>query len=584
MKKSFSLFCLLFYFTILAQDQNTADINILNSVQNSIDNSLIIPDSDSDRQYVLMAKMNQISIYDMISGSDIKFLQSIKIRDYQYSKVCSYKAKGHTIELVLLIQNDYFLESINLVNGTVLEKKLDPEKDDQTYFEFSNAKLLTSIPLDLKTFEHSIIKSVILTEENSNVKYLLLSTRINLKIYRIDENQEVNYLHSFKINDFNTSTLRNYIIDGDRIKFIISLNRNYYHEDLNLNTGKIKESKIKFKKQQETLFRTYTRNGHFNIVSYNKSSHVITNRTINSDLSISEKKIPCNNLKLGSLDLSLTYTPQHASIVNHESYDPIYSSKKTISYLNTDHLGYLVKSKDSLRYAELDLETLNLRYFAHSTAKPKKYSKSNHYIFDHKLFSIYTNRKSILLNIKNIDNGALLKTLQFENTSQFSDLFVPHNPDIYKTAYLSNFRDEEEFIINANKNTPLITVQNYNSYYVIRIGGKEMIDNNNQSNTNNGLRFSMAERYNSNNVAVTTRREARSKYVHELWLDTSLKTVKNKPNNRAIEHLNNYFHIEQLTQAHINTKYNNTYLQGYYSPKNNTYLIYEFNDSKALTY
>ncbi len=66
----------------------------------------------------------------MASNSDIKLLQSIKIRGYQYSKVCSYKAKGHTLELVLLIQNDYFLESINLVNGTVLEKKLDPKKDD----------------------------------------------------------------------------------------------------------------------------------------------------------------------------------------------------------------------------------------------------------------------------------------------------------------------------------------------------------------------------------------------------------------------------------------------------------------------
>ncbi len=60
MKKSFSLFFLLFCFAILAQDQKTIDINALNSFQNSIDNSLIIPDSDSDRQYVLMAKMNQI--------------------------------------------------------------------------------------------------------------------------------------------------------------------------------------------------------------------------------------------------------------------------------------------------------------------------------------------------------------------------------------------------------------------------------------------------------------------------------------------------------------------------------------------
>ncbi len=117
------------------------------------------------------------------------------------------------------------------------------------------------------------------------MKYLLLSTLINLKIYRIDENQEANFLHTFTINDFNTSILRNYIIEGNHIKFLISLNRNYYHEDLDINTGKIKESKIKLKKQQEALFRTYTRNGHFNIVSYNKSSHVITNRTINSDLS-----------------------------------------------------------------------------------------------------------------------------------------------------------------------------------------------------------------------------------------------------------------------------------------------------------
>ncbi len=119
---------------------------------------------------------------------------------------------------------------------------------------------------------------------------------------------------------------------------------------------------------------------------------------------------------------------------------------------------------------------------------------------------------------------------------------------------------------------------------LLELGGKEMIENHNQSNTNIGLRLSDAERYNSNSLAVTTRREVRSKYVHELWLDKSLEMVKNKPNNRAIEHLNNYIHIEQLTQAHNNTKYNNTYLQGYYSPKNNTYLIYEFNDSKALVY
>lgn len=591
MYKRFILTLLISCLPLLTQAQKIKDLETLSKIESAIDNSLVLTDSETGFQYVLMSKKNRVKIYEMRPNEAIRFLRSVVVNQFLNSKVCSYQIKNNTIKLVLFSYDKYYKEDIDLKTGKVIETKLDPEKDDKRYFQFSNQSLLTEIPLNFKTSEATIYKSYVLTEEHLNHKYLLLSTRSNIKIYEISEDNQAKFLHKINILDFNISVLREYMIKDNHITFLISIDRNFYYEDLDLNTGKIKETKLKIKKKNETLFKTHIYNEAFHIISYNRFTHNITNRTVQVDGTLVNQVYPCRDLNVKPLDiftlpLSQKQTLQEFALANkNDKYDPLCSAEKKLSFANNHQIGYLVKSKDSVRIALLDLKSNKLFHDIISAQKPKKYSKSNFYFCDQNLFAIYTNRESILLEITDLKNKKLLKSFVFNNTSQFSDLFTKHNPDIYKNSYVSNFRDEEKFIRNANRHQPLLSVQKDEFGYIIRIGGKvfEKTRQDNTQGTQSRLQPNQNSTLNNNNgILISNKSKPFSKYVHEMWLDHNLSPIKEKPKQRAVEYISNYKKTHKPLKAHTKHKYKDTYLYGGFNEDNNTYILYEFKDSKTL--
>lgn len=419
-------------------------------------------------------------------------------------------------------------------------------------------ELLISIPHQMEGLAFNISKANVIAHEQSNLKFVLLSSNNQVTLYSINDNNEITSTQSTKIPGYDSYTILGSQFNNNTLTILLFSGTNYYLESFNINTNEHYEASFKIKKKGESSFLTLQLNNQIAFISYHKKDGHFILRTLNKDLQITKQYIPFNHGNFKSFFKLWSGLNSPTTIHPDWNYRPKQSTGRLQLSFDNSYVNYLFQHEDSLRNIHIDIENLNIDYYTESSKLPDGYGKYNHIVYNDKLFSIFSHSTKIKLQVKDLKTGQILDHKTFTNTNTFNDWFSEPNLNGFPVNQLNNKTKEEQFIKRLNKFKPILSVSNSNTDYVIRMGG-------------------LRKEYQSNSYGSRIP-VFKEEYVQEMWLDENFNIKNTQTITRAIKQILNYRIPINKPQGITKLKYKDSYIIGYYDVNTERYILKNFKD------